>query len=531
MKTIITNSNGEALTSRYAIRDYPKLKIQECETLWNYKLNEETQTVELEENQIKDIIFENELKKGQVRVIKVDKDNNEVRLAGVEFKIYDEDNNLVDTIVTNEQGEAVSKKLRIDKKYTVAESKTLSNYVLTEETQTVTLEEEQIKDIIFENELKKGQVRVIKVDKDNNEVRLAGVEFKIYDEDNNLVDTIITNEQGEAVSKRLRIDKKYTVVESQTLSNYVLTEETQTVELEENQITDITFENEKIKGYIQVTKTSSEDNKYSELPKGSPLSDVKFEIYDAEDNLVDTITTDKNGKAITKELLKGCYKIKEVSSAKYYLLNTKIYNAEIVKNQEIVNVDITNDNVEIDVEIQKNGFIETQSKDDIFYNFKNIKNNSNVPLDNFTWSDHLPTDAVRINRLYTGTWNEDLKYDVYYKTNKTDEYVLFKEDLSTQTIYELNFKELKLADDEYVTDYEFRFGKVKIGFQEIESPILYCDILDGLGNGYVFTNKTKVKGNYFEKEVEDNDDWTTITYFKEIKVEEVLPRTRILEIK
>ena len=118
---------------------------------------------------------------------------------------------------------------------------------------------------------------------------------------------------------------------------------------------------------------------------------------------------------------------------------------------------------------------------------------------------------------------------MYYKTNKSDEYILFKEDLSTQIIYELNFKELKLDEDEYITDYEFRFGKVKIGFQEIDSPILYCDMLDGLGNGYVFTNKTKVKGNYFEKEVEDNDDWTTITYFKEIKVEEVLPRTRFLE--
>ena len=44
----------------------------------------------------------------------------------------------------------------------------------------------------------------------------------------------------------------------------------------------------------------------------------------------------------------------------------------------------------------------------------------------------------------------------------------------------------------------------------------------------MFTNNTKVKGNYFEKEVEDNDDWTTITYFKEIKVDDVLPRTRFL---
>ena len=85
------------------------------------------------------------------------------------------------------------------------------------------------------------------------------------------------------------------------------------VTLEENQITTITFENEKIKGYIQVTKTSGEDNKYSELEKGSPLPDVTFEVYDIEDNLVDTITTDENGKAITKELLKGCYKIKEKS--------------------------------------------------------------------------------------------------------------------------------------------------------------------------------------------------------------------------
>ena len=34
----------------------------------------------------------------------------------------------------------------------------------------------------IENELKKGQVKVIKVDKDNNEVKLEGVEFEVLDE-------------------------------------------------------------------------------------------------------------------------------------------------------------------------------------------------------------------------------------------------------------------------------------------------------------------------------------------------------------
>lgn len=75
-------------------------------------------------------------------------------------------------------------------------------------------------------------------------------------------------------------------------------------------------------------------------------------------------------------------------------------------------------------------------------------------------------------------------------------------------------------------DYEFRFGTVKIVFQEVESPILYCDMLGNLGDGFVFTNNTKVSGTYFEKYVEDKDKWTTITYYKEIQLDK-LPRTGI----
>ncbi len=528
LEEITTNEYGVAETSRYAIRDYEKLTLKETKTDKWYVLNDEEIKVDLKENATVDITVENELKKGQIRVIKVDLDNNEVKLKGIEFNVLDEKGNIVDTLITDENGEAVSKRLPINQKYTLQETKTLEDYVLNEETQTVTLEQDKITDVTFTNELKKGQIRVIKVDLDNNEVKLKGVKFNVLNEQNEIVDTLITDENGEAISKRLPINQQYKLQESETLENYVLNEKEEIVTLNPAETTTVTIENEKIKGYIQITKTSSDYNKYSQLEKGAPLANVSFEVYDMEDNLIDTITTNEKGIAVTKEILKGKYKIKEITSAKYYLLNENIYDVEIVKDQEIVNVDITNDNVDIAVEIQKNGFIETQSKDNIFYNFKNIKNNSNVPLDNFTWSDHLPTNAVRINRLYTGTWNEDLQYDVYYKTNKSEEYVIFKENLSTQTIYELNFKELKLDKDEYVTDYEFRFGTVKIGFQEIESPILYCDILEGLGNGYVFTNKTKVKGTYFEQQVEDNDEWTTITYFKEIKIEEVLPRTRCL---
>ena len=520
--TLITDENGEAISKRLPINQ--KFKVKESKSLENYVLNEEIKTVTLTQDQITDITFTNELKKGRVKIIKVDMYNNEIKLKGVEFEVIDESGNVVDTLITDENGECVSKELRIDKKYQIKEKRTLEKYDLNEEVKTVTLTQNQITEITFENELKKGKIKVIKVDLDNNEVKLKGVEFEVLDEEGKVVDTLITDENGEAVSKELKVNQQYLLKEKRTLENYVLNEEIKTVTLKPAEITEITFENEKIKGYIQVTKTSAEDNELSELPKGSPLANVVFEIYNSEDKLVDTITTDENGKAVTKELLKGCYKIKEKSSAKYYLLNTNIYNAEIVRDQEIVNVDITNDNVKIDVEIQKNGFIETQSKDSIYYNFKNIKNKSNVPLDNFTWRDTLPTQALRVNRIYTGTWNEDLEYSVWYKTNKND-YKMLVDGLSTQVNNEVSFNDIELQEDEFITEYEFRFGTVKVGFSEIESPILYCDMLDDLGNGFVFTNYTKVFGNYEDKYVEDNDEWKTITYFKEIKVTQKLPRT------
>jgi len=90
LETIITNDEGEAITSKYPVRDFEKLTLQEVETKENYKLNNEKQTITLEANQIKDITFKNEKKKGQIKVIKVDLDNNEIKLKDVEFKVYDE---------------------------------------------------------------------------------------------------------------------------------------------------------------------------------------------------------------------------------------------------------------------------------------------------------------------------------------------------------------------------------------------------------------------------------------------------------
>ena len=224
LEEIITNSNGEAMTNSYSIRDFEKISLQEIETLENYKLNSEIKTVTLEANQIKTITFENEEKKGKIKVIKVDKDNNKIKIKGVTFDVLDETGKVIDTIVTDEKGEAITKELPIKHKYTLKETKTLDNYVLTEEIKEIILKEDEIKEITVENEKKKGQIEVIKVDSENNEVKLEGVTFEVYDENNNLVDTLVTNKEGKAISKRLPIDNKYKVKETITNKFYVLSD-------------------------------------------------------------------------------------------------------------------------------------------------------------------------------------------------------------------------------------------------------------------------------------------------------------------
>ena len=71
-------------------------------------LNDKKIEVDLKANQITTVTVGNDKKKGQVEVIKVDKDNNEIKIPDVKFEVYDEENNLVDTLVTDKDGKAVS---------------------------------------------------------------------------------------------------------------------------------------------------------------------------------------------------------------------------------------------------------------------------------------------------------------------------------------------------------------------------------------------------------------------------------------
>lgn len=518
-----TDKNGNASFSKLYQNTYV---LKEIATNEKYILNEENFDINVSYNKITNITVENEHKKGNIKVYKVDKDYNKVVLGNVKFDLFSEEfNKVIGTYCTDVNGEIYIENLRIGN-YSLIEKETNRWYNLADDTE-VKVEWDLTTNTTIENELKKGQIKIVKIDLDDNEVKLPGVKFEVYNENNELLETLITDENGEALTSKyaVRDFEKLIVKEVETLEEYVLNETPQTIELEANQITNVQFENEKIKGYIEITKVAEDDNKYAELPKGSPLEGVKFEVYDNENNLVQTLVTDKDGKAKTELLLKGDYIVKEIDTgSKYYLLNENEYKLTIKNHLETVPVTVTNKSVNISVDVNKTGYIETQKNDTIKYEFSNIANTSNVYLDSFKWKDYLPTDYIRLTEIITGTWNQDIIYSISYKTNMNEEERILKENLNSKENYKIDCTNIGLQEGEYITEYCFNFGKVDIGFREEIAPSIFCKVLDTVKDKDTFTNHTETIGNYEDLEDKAYSEWTTIVYEKDL-IGKTLPKT------
>lgn len=497
----------------------------EIATNLEYILNDEEQEIVLEYNDYKELTIENEHKRGDLKVYKVDADNNKIAIGGVDFALYSyEFDRITGYYKTNVDGEINIKGLRTGD-WALIELNTNKWYNLNDTPIDIKVEWNETTNILVENELKKSQIRVIKVDKDNHEVRLANVVIEVLDENENVLETIKTNENGEAITSRypIRDFEKLYLREKYTNEKYVLDNEIHTVELKENEIVDYVFENQKIQGQIKVIKTAEEDNKITGDKAGTPIPNVSFGVYDENKNFIEKITTGADGTTITSKLDKGIKYIKELEdeTGEWYQLNDNEYSVEIVNHGEIVELNITNKPDNPDIDVEKDGIIQTTANQEIKYDFT-IKNTGNVLLSDFTWYDFLPTEYVTATKLVTGTYNQDLNYAIYYKTNKND-YRLLRDNLNTQENNYIDFSNLELEEDEYVIEFKAEFGKVDVGFSSVESPQLFVKVKSSVKNDDTFTNKTKVDGYHKTYYVWDEDDHTTKVYEKKLEIK--LPRT------
>ena len=116
-----------------------------------------------------------------------------------------------------------------------------------------------------------------------------------------------------------------------------------------------------------------------------------------------TITSDSRGIAASNPLPLGRYFVREIKAPRFYQLNTQKVEVKLKVEGDVVRIEMYNDAASIKTSIKKTGNYTVDAGDNMRYDITNVANQSNVPLDNFFWHDRIPTDAVRVGTITTGT--------------------------------------------------------------------------------------------------------------------------------
>jgi len=491
----------------------------EVSSIDGYTIDEatQTQTVVVNPDDTQTLTFYN-YPIGGVELIKVNADNRAVRIPNTTFEIRKLDGALVSTVTTDANGRAFAS--LEDGGYYAVETVAAKNYKLDSTPNYFEVKGGKTTVLTVANKPMCG-IEIHKTDAVTGD-GIYGVSFLLYDSKNNVVGQYTSDDRG-----YVRIEEidagTYRLRELEN-PGYIVDTQLKTVVVKSGEVTLVDWKNTPITGQIQITKTSADYNSMNGWPEGTPIPNTVFEVYNRAGKLVHTIKTDKNGVAATKPLPLGRYKLVESKAADFYALDKTPIEVEIGFAGQIVRAAMTNKSLYTNVSITKRGYVEVMPGQSIRYDFSNIANNSNTALESFYWRDTLPTNAVRLDKIVTGTWNARGNYKIVYKTNYSgEEYRVLADNLATNKNYVLNASPaaLGLGSGEYVTEFMAVFGVVPANFRQVEAPQVYCTVLDTLVGGAEFCNTADVGGLYNGQWIMAVDRWVTRVY----KPAKPLPRT------
>ena len=270
--------------------------------------------------------------KGALLIKKIDSVSREP-LSDVEFFVTTSDGTVVGNangkFVTDSAGTVLIENIDPGTTLVVKETRTKDNtYILDDTPQTARIKAGQTVTLEFRNQ-PKGNLIIHKQDSVTKEP-LEGVQFKITYADGRVVDAdggqlssnglYWTDKNGQI--KITGITGTIVATEMQSIPGYTIHEETrsQTVVVNTNDTQSLYFYNDPIGG-VEIIKVNA-DKKTERIPN------VKFEIRRADDGLVDTVTTDKSGRAFLA-LEDGHYYAVEIKSADGFELDSTPHYFEV----------------------------------------------------------------------------------------------------------------------------------------------------------------------------------------------------------
>ena len=486
--------------------------VTEIETIPGYTIDENTrtQTVVVNPNDTQTLYFYN-TPVGGLQIIKSDKDSGK-RISGVKFEIRKMNGEIIGTYTTDSDGVIYLPEAESGW-YTVTELEAASGYLLDTTPHRIEVKDGRTATLEITNH-KSSRILLHKVDKATGK-GIYGAVFLLYDSNHNPIGEYATDQDGYIYADEGLADGRYYLREIKAAPGYVLDPELKTIYIRYGSTTEIEWSNTAECGQIQIIKKSADDNATNGLPAGTLLEGAVFEIYDKAGNVMDTIKSDRNGRAVSKTLPLSRYTVREIKAPANYSINPTVMTAYLEFNGQIVTFEVQNTSVATGVSIKKTGPVQAVPGQPIRYVFSQIKNSSNVVLDSFYWRDQLPAQ-VTLSKIVTGSYNQPLSYKVVYKTNLSGDYRALADNLSTSKVYVLDARPavLGLAANERVTEVMFVFGNVKAGFAQVETPYIYATARSGLANNASVVNVADVGGLYNGQWIQAVSRWLTTVYTK-----------------
>ncbi|WP_299123482.1 SpaA isopeptide-forming pilin-related protein [uncultured Eubacterium sp.] len=548
-----TDSNGSFTTDYFVCgTDWTVREISPSEGyLLNdtvYRVGADPRDYNIEYNTAPDMTVMEQVIKGKISIIKHTDDGEtqiETPEKGAEFQIYlkssgsfvNADKDERDTIVCDEDGFASTKLLPYGV-YTVHQTKGWAGRELITDFDVFINKDGKTYKFLINNKNFESYLKVVKLDKETGkQIVYEGAAFEIYDSDNHRVTmqytypqvtsihTFYTNKEGYLITPEKLPYGDYTLKEVQAPYGYVLDDTPIPFSIsQENSSTDTGVTVVKVKardvaqkGVINITKTgeifsSVEENKGVYTPKYSVgnLKGAVFEVYASEDittldgtvryeqgTLVDTITTDDDGVAKSKELYLGKYTVIEKTAPNGYVYNGTKYDVELTyagQNVSVTSTDISvyNDRQKVSVSLKK-----IMVEDKIF----SIGNNGEITSVRFgVYADEdiksNNDDVIPKDALITFA-NCDKNGNISFDCDLPIGFKWYAKEIATDEHY-------ILSDTKYEFDTEYQGQEVKVIDIKVNND-------KAIGNNLIYGS---VKGLKVDRETQEVIKGATFGLFK-----------------
>lgn len=295
-------------------------------------------------------------------------------MSQISFDVYDENDNLVDTIVTNENGTGVSTDLAfgsykikervpdgwVDKHVVYNVTFTwLQGMTETNLTASVTVNNESCNTQVNINKVGEEAVLNSKGEYEYVEKPLKGVLFGIYAKDaikdysgkeiaaaDTCVGYAVTDSNGVASCDSKLVRGEYYYKELKTAGpQYVMDEDLHpfTLILANSKISTfnvnetLPIKNVLARGNIKVLKVNKDGR--------APLAGAEFDVFNADGKIVDHLVTGTDGTAMTKVLPYGKYSLRETKAPTGFVLSKATFDTEIIANGDVPLLEITNSTI------------------------------------------------------------------------------------------------------------------------------------------------------------------------------------------